>query len=174
MEISRSWQTVDLGRFLGNRRSTSIWGLIGGCGESFLPRFALSVLYAHMVTCYIRWLEDMVFAQQAPSTFFLGNRPRLELIRRLIEQRAKTDTLRVAVLGCSIGVEAYSVAWRIRSARPDLKLMLHALDISKWAVEFGKCGRYSLVASQSTDTDIFQRMTEREITELFDRDGDVV
>jgi mannose-6-phosphate isomerase-like protein (cupin superfamily)/SAM-dependent methyltransferase len=111
---------------------------------------------------------------QASSTFFLRNRPQLELIRRLIEQRAKTDTLRVAVLGCSIGVEAYSVAWRIRSARPDLKLMLHALDISKWAVEFGKCGRYSLVASQPTDTtDIFERMTEREIMELFDRDGDV-
>ena len=111
---------------------------------------------------------------QAPSTFFLRNRPQLELIRRLIEQRAKNDTLRVAVLGCSLGVEAYSVAWIIRSARPDLKLMLHALDISKWAVEFGKCGRYSLVASQSTDSDIFQRMTEREIMELFDRDGDVV
>jgi len=111
---------------------------------------------------------------QAPSTFFLRNRPQLELIQRLIEQRAKNDTLRVAVLGCSIGVEAYSVAWIIRSARPDLKLMLHALDISKWAVEFGKCGRYSLVASQSTDSDIFQRMTEREIMELFDRDGDVV
>ena len=78
------------------------------------------------------------------------------------------------MLGCSIGVEAYSVAWRIRSARPDLKLILHALDISKWAVEFGKCGRYSLVASQSTDTDIFERMTETEIMELFDRDGDVV
>jgi mannose-6-phosphate isomerase-like protein (cupin superfamily)/SAM-dependent methyltransferase len=111
---------------------------------------------------------------QAPSTFFLRNRPQLELIRRLIKQRAKTDTLRVAVLGCSIGVEAYSVAWRIRSARPDLKLMLHALDISKWAVEFGKGGRYSLVDSQSTHTDIFERMTEREIMELFDRDGDVV
>jgi mannose-6-phosphate isomerase-like protein (cupin superfamily)/SAM-dependent methyltransferase len=111
---------------------------------------------------------------QAPSTFFLRNRPQLELIRRLIEQRAKTDTLRVAVLGCSIGVEAYSVAWRIRSAQPDVKLILHALDISKWAVEFGKCGRYSLVASQSIHTDIFERMTEREIMELFDRDGDVV
>ena len=35
---------------------------------------------------------------QAPSTFFLRNRPQLESIRRLIEQRAKTDTLRVAVM----------------------------------------------------------------------------
>jgi chemotaxis methyl-accepting protein methylase/mannose-6-phosphate isomerase-like protein (cupin superfamily) len=111
---------------------------------------------------------------QAPSTFFLRNRPQLELIRRLTERSAKNDTLRVAVLGCSTGVEAYSVTWKIRSARPDLKLILHALDISKPAVEFGKCGRYSLVDPQLTDTDIFERMTETEIMELFDRNGDVV
>jgi SAM-dependent methyltransferase/mannose-6-phosphate isomerase-like protein (cupin superfamily) len=110
----------------------------------------------------------------APSTFFFRNRPQLELIRRLIERRPKADALRVAVLGCSTGVEAYSVAWRIRSARPDLNLILHAVDISKPAVEFGKCGTYSLVAAQLTDTDIFERMKETEITELFDRDGDAV
>jgi chemotaxis methyl-accepting protein methylase/mannose-6-phosphate isomerase-like protein (cupin superfamily) len=111
---------------------------------------------------------------QAPSTFFLRNRPQLELIRRLIEQRAKTDTLRVAVLGCSIGVEAYSIAWRIRSARPDLKLTLCAVDISKQAVELGERGRYSCIGPQVTGTDIFERMKETEIMEFFDRDSDVV
>src|SRR5262249_17739456 len=110
----------------------------------------------------------------ASSTVFLRNRPQLELIRRVIEQHAKTDTLRVAVLGCSIGVEAYSVAWRIRSARPDLKLILQALDISKPAAELGKCGRFSFAASSWADTNIFERMTETEIMELFDRDGDMV
>jgi SAM-dependent methyltransferase len=111
---------------------------------------------------------------QAPTTFFLRNRPQLELIRRLIERRAETETLRVAVLGCSIGAEAYSIAWRIRSARPDLRITLTAVDISKRAVEFGKCGRYSLDASQLTDIDIFERMNETEMTDLFERDGDVV
>ncbi len=111
---------------------------------------------------------------QAPSTFFLRNRPQLELIRRLIERRAEADALRVAVLGCSTGVEVYSIAWRIRSARPDLKLTLHAVDISQRAVEFGACGKYSLVDPQLTDTDVFERMNETEMTELFDRDGDVV
>jgi SAM-dependent methyltransferase/mannose-6-phosphate isomerase-like protein (cupin superfamily) len=112
--------------------------------------------------------------EQALSTVFLRNRPELELIRRLLERSTKADTLRVAVLGCSTGAEAYSVAWRIRSARPDLKLILHAVDISKQAVEVGKCGVYSLVASQFTNTNMFERMTEAEIEELFDRDGDVV
>ena len=111
---------------------------------------------------------------QAPATFFLRNRPQLELIRHLIERRAETNPLRVAVLGCSTGVEAYSIAWRIRSARPDLKLTLHAVDISKRAVEFGEHGRYSLVASELTDTDVFERMNEAEMKDLFDRDGDAV
>jgi chemotaxis methyl-accepting protein methylase/mannose-6-phosphate isomerase-like protein (cupin superfamily) len=120
------------------------------------------------------WARRYGFRAQATSTFFLRNRPQLELIKRLIERRAGEDPLRVAVLGCSTGVEAYSIAWRIRSARPDLKLTLHAVDISKRAVEFGKCGRYSLVASQLTNTDIFERMNEKEMMELFDRDGDTV
>jgi SAM-dependent methyltransferase len=111
---------------------------------------------------------------QAFSTHFLRNRPQLELIRRLVERSTKADTLRVAVLGCSTGAEAYSVAWTIRSARPGLQLVMHAVDISSLAVEVGKSGVYSPVASQLTDTDLFERMTRAEIEDLFDRDGDAV
>jgi mannose-6-phosphate isomerase-like protein (cupin superfamily)/SAM-dependent methyltransferase len=111
---------------------------------------------------------------QAFATFFLRNRPQLELIRRLAERRPVSDTLRVAVLGCSTGVEAYSVAWTIRSARPDLKLVLQAMDISKRAVEVGRSGVYSLATPKVTDTNIFERMTEAEMEELFDRDADVM
>jgi chemotaxis methyl-accepting protein methylase len=111
---------------------------------------------------------------QAFATFFLRNRPQLELIRRLAEPRPVSDTLRVAVLGCSTGVEAYSVAWTIRSARPDLKLVLQAMDISKRAVEVGRSGVYSLATPKVTDTNIFERMTEAEMEELFDRDADVM
>jgi SAM-dependent methyltransferase len=57
--------------------------------------------------------------------------------------------------------------------RPDLKLTLHAVDISKQAVEFGECGRYALVDSK-LDTDVFERMNETEMMDFFDRDGDVV
>jgi SAM-dependent methyltransferase len=112
--------------------------------------------------------------EQAFATHFLRNRPQLELMRRLVEPRTKADVLRVAVVGCSTGAEAYSVAWRIRSARPDLKLQLHAMDISKQTIEVGKRGVYSLVGSQWTNTDVFERMTGAEIEELFDRDGDAL
>jgi mannose-6-phosphate isomerase-like protein (cupin superfamily)/SAM-dependent methyltransferase len=110
---------------------------------------------------------------QALGTYFLRNRPELELIRRLIRQKAKGDTLRVAVLGCSAGAEAYSVAWRIRSARPDLTLILQAMDISREAVEFAKCGVYPLTASELTGTAMLERMTTNEMEELFQREADV-
>jgi SAM-dependent methyltransferase len=112
--------------------------------------------------------------EQAFSTFFLRNRPELELIRRLADRKKIGETLRVTVLGCSTGAEAYSVAWRIRSARPDLRLILHAVDISEPATEFAKRGVYSLTTPQLTKTVIFERMTATEMAELFERDGDVM
>jgi SAM-dependent methyltransferase len=111
---------------------------------------------------------------QAFSTYFLRNRPQLELIRRLLERSAKDGILKVAVLGCSTGAEVYSVAWTIRSARPDLKLFLHAMDISEEAVKVGKRGVYSLADSQLTNKDILERMTRAEIEELFNREGDIL
>jgi mannose-6-phosphate isomerase-like protein (cupin superfamily)/SAM-dependent methyltransferase len=111
---------------------------------------------------------------QAFSTYFLRNRPALELIRRLVERRTPNDTLRVAVLGCSTGAEAYSVAWRIRTARPDVKLVLHAMDISQEAVEVGRLGRYSFRDNELIESKILERMTNDEIDEIFDRDRDVV
>jgi len=66
------------------------------------------------------------------------------------------------------------VAWRIRSARPDLKLILHAVDISRQAVEFAERGVYSVDSSQLAPTRVLEHMTTAEIDELFDRNGDVV
>lgn len=111
---------------------------------------------------------------QAFATFFLRNRRQLELIRRLAARRGNGDPLRVAVLGCSTGAEVYSVAWTIRSERPDVGLILHAVDISKQAIEIGRRGSYPLADSQLTNTDIFERVTESETKELFDRDGDIM
>jgi len=112
--------------------------------------------------------------EQAFNTYFLRNRPELELIRRLVDRKKAGETLSVTVLGCSTGAEAYSVAWRIRSARPDLRLILNAVDISKPAVEFAKRGVYSLTTPQLTSTPIFERMTAAEMDELFDRDSELM
>jgi SAM-dependent methyltransferase/mannose-6-phosphate isomerase-like protein (cupin superfamily) len=127
---------------------------------------------------YGKFLHNLVRFQsvrgQLPHTFFLRNRPELELIRRLVKKWDKSNILRVAVLGCSAGAEAYSVAWSIRSARPDLELFLQGVDISQQAIEVAKDGVYSLAVSRITGTDIFDRVTETEIEEMFDRDDDVL
>jgi chemotaxis methyl-accepting protein methylase len=132
-----------------------------------------SILSLSPIRSYGEVLHRLVCAQgrreQFLHTFFLRNRPELELIRRLVDRKKMGETLSVAVLGCSTGAEAYSVAWRIRSARPDLRLVLHAVDVSKPAVEFAKRGMYSLRASELTSTAIFERMTAAEMDELFDR-----
>jgi SAM-dependent methyltransferase len=105
------------------------------------------------------------------STHFLRNRPQLELIRRLLDKKSNGETLKVAVLGCSLGAEVYSLAWTIKNARPDLNLILDAADISPHAVEFARCGAYSLTSSGSTSPAIFERMTAEEKENFFDTDG---
>jgi chemotaxis methyl-accepting protein methylase len=129
---------------------------------------------------------------QAFNTFFLRNRPELELIRRLAGSKKRGETVRVAVLGCSAGAEVYSIAWAIRTARPDLRLILQAVDISEQAVEFARRGVYPFRAevgdqavydqaaagcwllgspgSHLVGAEVFERMTAAEKTELFDLD----
>jgi SAM-dependent methyltransferase/mannose-6-phosphate isomerase-like protein (cupin superfamily) len=125
----------------------------------------------HLVRSYGNLVHKLARLQnvrgQAYNTHFFRNRPQLELIGRLAARGTKTDTLKVAVLGCSTGAEAYSIAWAIRTAHPQLKLALHAVDISRLVVEVGKIGAYSI------KTDILDRMTEIEIEKLFDRAGNV-
>jgi SAM-dependent methyltransferase len=110
--------------------------------------------------------------QQYFGTFFLRNRPALELMRRLARQKPHGSTLRIAVLGCSIGAEVYSILWIIRSARPDLKVLLEAVDISKEILSFAEKGIYSSDTSQFVSASIFERLTEAEMVEMFDWEGD--
>jgi len=137
-----------------------------------------SIVRSSPMRSYGKVLNKLVCAQsrreQFLHTFFLRNRPELELIRRLIDHKKTGETLSVTVLGCSTGAEAYSIAWRIRSARPDLRLVLHAVDVSEPAVEFAKCGEYSLTGSELTSTAIFERMTVAEMDEFFERNGEVM
>ncbi len=109
--------------------------------------------------------------KQNSSTFFFRNRPELELIRRLSDQKPKGSTLRLLVLACSTGAEVYSILWTIRLARPDLKVITHAVDISKEALEFAQKGVYSLTPPHMEQVPIFERMCQAEIEDLFDHEG---
>ena len=82
--------------------------------------------------------------------------------------------MRVAILGCSTGPEAYSVAWSIRSARPDLRLLMTAADIAQRAVETAKLGAYTIQRAGLAGVAVCERLTPVEMDEFFDRDENVV
>src|SRR5262249_14492915 len=88
------------------------------------------------------------------------------------QQKSHGSTLRIAVLGCSIGAEVYSILWTIRSSRPDLKVLLHAVDISKEILSFAEKGVYASATSQLVNASIFERLSESEMAEMFDWEGD--
>ena len=109
--------------------------------------------------------------EQYTGTFFLRNRPELELMRRLVELNASGSNLRIAVVGCSIGAEIYSILWILRSARPDLQVQMSAVDISAEVLNFAREAVYSSQASDLVGAPIFERMTEKELAELFEWEG---
>jgi chemotaxis methyl-accepting protein methylase len=142
--------------------------------------------------------------RQYLGTFFLRNRPELELLIRLIDQKHRGSTLDVTVLGCSKGAEVYSISYAIRCARTDLKVSICAVDISKDILEFAETGVYSLTShndsgaptpaplaqggdvpiggdvatntsrDQPPSSSIFERMSPGEIEAMFERDEDLV
>jgi SAM-dependent methyltransferase len=118
-----------------------------------------------MLVCLLRDCEMYL------GTFFLRNRPALELMRRLAQHKAQGSTLRIAVLGCSIGAEVYSILWVIRSERPDLKVLLNAVDISEDILSFAEKGVYTPDTSQLVGASIFERLSEAEMAEMFDWEG---
>jgi chemotaxis methyl-accepting protein methylase len=110
--------------------------------------------------------------RQYLGTFFLRNRAELEQIRRLIAQREPGATLRVAILGCSIGAEVFSVLWAIRSARPDLDVCVQAADISREALQVAERAVYTSASSSLVGSSIFERLTPAESHAIFDWEGE--
>ena len=104
------------------------------------------------------------------GTLFLRNRPALELIRRLIGDADRDGPIRIAVLGCSIGVEVYSIIWTLRANRPDLELVIQAVDISPAVVEVAERGVYSAAASELVNASIFEALTDDERAAMFESD----
>ena len=107
------------------------------------------------------------------GTQFLRNRPALDLMRQLAERKPRGSTLNVAVLGCSIGAEVYSILWTLRPARPDLEIVVHAVDIAPDVLEYAKRGVYGPETSELVHATIFERLSPRELEEMFDWDGEL-
>jgi len=106
------------------------------------------------------------------GTFFLRNRPELELIGRLSRSKGRDRAVKIAILGPSNGAEVYSVAWAVRSTHPEVELRLEAVDLSAEVVEEGQKGVYRVGRSELVDEPIFDRMTAKEMEDMFDRNAD--
>src|SRR5262249_51605269 len=108
--------------------------------------------------------------RQFTGTFFLRNRPELELMRRLAGQKPIRSTLNIAVLGCSIGAEIYSILSTIRGARPDLNVRLCAVDNSAEVLKVAEEAFYTNSTCDFVGSSIFERITEAEFGEMFEGD----
>jgi chemotaxis methyl-accepting protein methylase len=106
------------------------------------------------------------------GTMFLRNRPALELMRRLIKGERTGSIVRIAVLGCSIGVEVYSILWVLRRDRPDLTFAMQAVDISPEVLEVARKGVYGPQTSDMVGAELFQRLSESERESMFDWQGE--
>ncbi len=131
---------------------------------------------SYLIRAYGAWLQSLArlveTRRQYFGTFFFRNRPALELMRRLADEKAKGSTLRIAVLACSAGAEVYSILWTIRLARPDLKVIMWAVDISKEILNFAEKGIYDPDACELVGCSIFERLTAHEMEQMFDWEGD--
>jgi chemotaxis protein methyltransferase CheR len=128
------------------------------------------------VQAHGRWLHALISRhadrEMYVGTLFLRNRPALELMRRLFAERAQGSSVRVAVLGCSVGVEVYSILWTLRRARPDLTILVDAVDISPEVLEIAEEGVYGPQTAETVHESVFERLTEAELLEMFDWNGE--
>lgn len=100
---------------------------------------------------------------QSQSTWFLRNQPLLNTVRDTVSEIGHGETLRVCVLGCSTGAEAYSVLYTLRKSRPDLKISAVAIDIAESAITRARAGRY-----KRNDPELRGGLSEGQVLDLFD------
>jgi chemotaxis methyl-accepting protein methylase len=190
--IVRMSQSRFLRRYLGRPYlaiNVWIWSHLPASLRSWRPIRAYGV-HLHGL------IQLQATRNQSVGTFFFRNRPELKLLIHLLDRKPQGATLDLAVLACSKGAEVYSFCYAIRCARPDLKLSLRAVDISKDILEFAEAGVYSLGrpdgskdpdsgfrfpdgnVSKNTYRDqpssIFERISSAEMEALFDHEENQV
>ena len=108
-------------KYIGVRLSASrrIWNRL----PKHFQRSFLGQAYGHHLHALVRRYGER---NQSHATWFLRNRPELELMRHMVKEIAFGSRLNICVLACSRGAEVYSILWAIRPLRPDLKITTYA------------------------------------------------
>lgn len=183
-----------LGLRVGSRISKAYLFRLKQIWHHLPAAFQLSSLgqsYGRHVHAKVRFHAER---RQYFATFFLRNRAELALMCRLLNDHPNQARLNISVLACSKGAEVYSILWGTRSARPDLRVRMHAVDISEEILKFAERGVYSLddikdpgspegttgrdQVTRNTGRDqnapIFERMTDKELQSMCEsEDGEL-
>lgn len=153
--------------------------LMGGflrANEMAFARLPAQASAMRAVRSYGKLLHSLVQITRSRNievgTFFMRNRPQIDLALRLIDRRSDKAELKILVLGCSTGAEVYSLARSIRSQRPGLRLAITAVDLSARVIEFARRGIYPRASSGLVPENVFSRLREPEIRDLFEVCGD--
>lgn len=144
--------------------------------EWLWARFPSSVRQTQLARAYGVLLHSLVqlrtTRKQYHGTFFMRNRPELELMRSLVRGRPVGSDLKITILACSNGAEVYSIVWALRSTHPDLQIKVNAIDISSEILQVAQRAVYSMKTDTLVGAPIFERLAPAEIETMFDREGD--
>ena len=141
--------------------------------ELIWERFPPGMLRLRGVRRYGQFLHRLIMIRNRRnpnhSTYLLCSRPELELIHDLTCRRPKGTCFRVAVLGCSVGMEVYSISWWLRNLAPQLDIKLLGLDSHQASIDIARVGKYPLAEYEWMLT----RLTDVELPGLLEIRNDV-
>src|SRR5262245_28860645 len=144
--------------FLTRRRSPV--GLYLRLNASLWKQLPSTVRNTKLMRGYGAILHELVRRRadrkQFTGTFFFRNRPQLELMCRIAKRKPGGATLNIAVLGCSIGAEVYSILSAIRAERSDLNVSVWAVDNSAEVLKVAQEAAYTSRLCDFVGSSIFE------------------
>lgn len=100
---------------------------------------------------------------QNPWTYFLRNRAEMDLIHEIISTEPDKSNISILVLACSVGMEVYSIKWRLKDLETKFDFKIWGLELSKDSLQLAMKGEYPLDLYEGH----MERLTEKERKEFF-------
>jgi hypothetical protein len=160
----------EIAHIAGSMRVTRKAGhLILGSSQFVWEHLPEPVLEWGAVQSFGRLLHEVVKVRdsrnQSQRTSFLRNRAELDLVHEIVSSKPDDSSVNILVLACSVGMEMYSIQWRLNDLRPRFNFQLSGLELSEQSLDIAIKGEYPLDEYQS-HIDL-SRLTDKERDELF-------
>ncbi len=130
-------------------------------------RLPESVLQTSVARSYGRLMHKVVQVRdtrwQSSWTYFLRNRAEMDLVHEIVERKQLGANVSILVLACSIGMEVYSVQWRLQDLKQKFNIRLHGMEIQEESLDMAKKGEYPLPQYEKH----LERLTDKERDEFF-------